>query len=449
MGILIGIAEARAQLEEEGARHPGRLAALLGLEHEAVAAAVKLLRGGVAEAAIEAGAADPGVAVASRAPPDAAEVLLRAGEAGAERWVAAAERAAEAGDAIVAVRWASRGRALIQRALWQRGSASSEESLEEHALRRRLSALLDERVRPTTEDLAALVDQAKALQQQGNLTGAESLLRRVLVTIEELAGTGYFDLERYEEAVERLEGTALLLGNQLDATVFLSMGSRITQRGHFPVAEWLLRKGLALSIRAGEAESIEHARGLHGLGRLLLERGKVAEAETTLREAIALKAKISGESDLSYGASVYELGRCLSAQGKYDEASTLFRRALTIFDIPDVGRNMLQAGPLHELAGIAVRRGAYAEADELYRQILDTVVKQFGPDSGPLCTPLCELASLLVLQGDLAEGGALAQRALDIAAKVYGPWHSETVKARALVDDLRRRATQRSPSSPP
>jgi tetratricopeptide (TPR) repeat protein len=136
-GRMMDLPEAQSTLAAAGAKHPGRLAALLDLEPEAVALAVELLRVGEDEAAIAETmrvANDPGTAIAASARArglvlgaalqarvadedvpaagtrDEVEALLHAVRTGKARWDAAAKAALEAGDREVSEAWAARER---------------------------------------------------------------------------------------------------------------------------------------------------------------------------------------------------------------------------------------------------------------------------------------------------------------------------------------------------
>ena len=476
-GDLLGVVEARAKLEAAGATHPGRVAALLELEPEAVEVAARLLRGRVAEGAIEeavVGVGDPGVAVARLAvvrrvevgkglraradgvgevARDAAEVALRAGR-GAERWVEGAAWASNADDADVAVRWARQALVLSEddpealrllgRVLMQRG-----EPLEAEALLRRLAAAAEQRWSLGTDDITVLTDLANLVQLQGKYLDAEKLLRRALAAQKKVVGVAHPDYAfvlhslalvlrdrgRYEEAEEMLRQAAAIIKRAVGkehfqyASTIGALGAVLMARGKFPAAESMIRESLAILARAGRAETAEYVTALHGIGRILLERGKVAEAEVQLREAIALEVKILGEGHPIYGQSLHELARCLSEQGKYDEADKLLRRALSILEKSFGTQNLTYAASLHELAGILRHRGEYESAERLYGQVLDIEEASLGRKNPVLCATLGNLAFVLAMQGRTAEGETLVRRAVDIAEKMCGPRHPDTANS--------------------
>ncbi len=83
--------------------------------------------------------------------------------------------------------------------------------------------------------------------------------------------------------------------------------------------------------RRQEAQPIEMASALVGMGAILTEQGKAEEAEPYLIEALSMRSE-HFESDDFYVAEVKALlGRCLCEQGKCDQGTTYLEEAVEAF----------------------------------------------------------------------------------------------------------------------
>jgi tetratricopeptide (TPR) repeat protein len=494
-GRLLGVAEARARLEDAGAKRPGRLAALLDLEPEAVELAAALLRRGEEDTALEKGAAaagDPGIAMAKMAekrevaigaalrarafgleaaPRDAVEAGLLGRAAGGQRWVEAAERAIYAGDAEVAVLWAKRGLALLgedPRALQVAGRALEEhgEYTEAEALSKKAVTIAEEK-RQTREAyyVDALADWAGALSFRGKLADAEQLLRKAVATEKRRVGENHPDyatalgylalvlrnrakLNEAERLLRRCSAIARrkLPKNHPDhVTILDARGTVLFEGGKYNGAEALFREAMRIAEETVGPEHPSAVNALHDLGRSLLEQEKYADAEALLRRAAGLWTKLRGAGHPKRANSLHELARSLKAQGRYDEAEQHLRESLRINEKSIGSATPAHAASLHEIAGMMLQRGEYAEAARLLRQVVTIEQGLSGTDHPTLCPTLCDLAMALWQQGETEEAEVLARRALEIAKAKRGPRHPDL--GQCLYVLARLRAARGDPSA--
>lgn len=493
-GVLLGVREARKRLQDAGAAHPGRLAALLDLEVEAVTLAAALLGAGVEGARLEAAgraAPDPGVALGGMAkaagvliPPgiqgrmgdggkaetDAVEALLRGGTAGGEVWVDAAEGAIAAGDYEPAVVWAKRGLALAGesvktlqvagRALERHGDYDEAEGL----LLRAIDAA--EKGGGRGEIYAsALADRARILELRGRHLEAERLLRKAVAVEKKTVGAGHpnygialhdlamvlRDRARHEEAEDLLKQATSIVGKALGkehisyAMALGALGTVLMERGKYASAETQLRRSVDIMARRQGKESLSYAEGMHWLGRTLLEQRKYADAEGVLRTALSIKARILGKNHVFYAASLSELARCQIAAGAYGSAEQLLQEALSITERTIGTATPDYAVTLHELAGVFLNRSEYVQGEQALRRVVAIEQESLGQDHPALCPTLYNLAIALSAQGRFSEGEAFAHRSLEIAEKNWGPRHPDTARSLALLAQFQ--VVRRSPEA--
>lgn len=473
-GRLAAIKAAREQLEEAGAKHAGRLAALMDLDPVLIRVAGSLLNAGGAEENIEAAAhaaADPGRAVEQLAAAHAMgggttvdakmsrdhhplETLLLRRQTDDRRWVRAARGALAADDAAVATIWSKRALALVGdepetllvagRALDRNGAYSDAASLLQKAVD------LNEKAGKSGHHYAAsLVSLARVLMKQERNLDAERLFRRAVAAEKQPVGrtnpgyatalhglaTALRKRGRYTEA-ERLLKESMLITRKVSgkqsttyAVMATDLGSLLTLGGKYGVAENLLRDSLkTLRDTLGE-ESAGFARVLHALGHNLLERGKPDEAEELLRRAIAIKEKTIGKTHRSYAASLHELARSLIGQGSYDEADELLSRARIIYETSGRARTGSYAASLSMIAAIRAMQGDHAEAERLAREAV-SIEEEIG-SSAPqvLCATLSLLGGILAADGRTEEAEELLERSVKIATTVLGRDHPHTARS--------------------
>lgn len=469
-GEFMGLREARARLAKAGAKAPGRLAALAGLEPEAVEIAAGLIERGVEEQAVERGmlaAADPGAALArmgeakeggparrvfgvQRSQGDETEVRLRASSAEPEKWERLSATAFNVGDADVAVRWAVRaveatgGSALAcllaGKALMSHGDYE--------AAKRNLKLAAQRAAQGSPLEANARDEFGRIVLLEGRYAEAETIFQEVLAQRERALGAEHPDVAqsltrlavlrssqgRYSEA-EALLRRAVEINKKSPMAGWSSaeealreLAIVLQQEGQYPEAEALLRELIqAFEISLG-AEHPVLGELLEILATNLRQQGRHTEAEALLQRAIAIQIKSLGENHLNVGALLEELAHNLRSQGKFAEAEEQLRRALIIIENALGPEHPQLAGALNGLAGTLQLRGNYAEAEACFRQALDIQERALGGHHPELCLTLMNLASNVGQQGRPSEGEPLALRALSIAQQTLGQ-HPDTSAA--------------------
>ncbi len=472
-------AETCEQLRSAGAKHPGRLAALVDLEPEAIQLLSGLLELGVGENSLEEEllkGADPGVAVGRLASVQGlvTERELVHGRAplpamrafGTERdrmrrlhetELDAIEQRAIQGaqvDAEDAAWWSGTTRALRGELI----SFGMRGELAEVSLRRTpqtartweevasIALLAGDAdvahiwaLRAVAADFKRWKVLAQVLVSQGQYTEAESLLRRQLQdermssltrgwVLNEL-GLVLHQTGNHAEA-EKLLRQSLSIHEQVRGThhpdygnLLHSLASVLEQQGQYAEADKLLRQALSIKQDTLGTHHPDYGASLHALASVLHQQGQYAKAEKLLRQALSIKQETLGTYHPDYSASLHALASVLEQQGQYAEAEKLLRQSLSIKQEtlgtyhPDYGAS------LHALASVLEQQGRYAEAEKLLRQSLSIAEQALGLQHPKYGASLHTLAGVLQQQGQYAEAEKLLRQSLSIHEQALGIHH--------------------------
>jgi tetratricopeptide (TPR) repeat protein len=104
----------------------------------------------------------------------------------------------------------------------------------------------------------------------------------------------------------------------------------LEEKGDLTGAEPLFREALALAESALGAEHPDTAGTLNNLARLLEAKGNAAAAEPLYRRALAIAEKTMGPADPRLALSLENVAAVMDAKGDYAAAEPLYRRALKI-----------------------------------------------------------------------------------------------------------------------
>lgn len=442
---------ARAQLGGAGAPSPGRLAALLGLEPEAIALSVELLRRQVPAAVLEEIAwniPDPGAGVVRLAtergvrvrrpgwrespmfrrafaldrrawgadsgrPPsfvdsrvDVRDVgaLLRARPSSKEAWRALAMTALDVGVDDVSSLWAER-------------ASTSVEALRE--AKRAASRALDE---GPSSWLLAEATGVRAALAQGDLPAAEIAVRRIeaLITAPP-PEPGTEAQEPHAERAARSRGDRMLYGDLLLEVA----------RAALAAARW---DEAAALFAGGSAQHWAHsseevcAAFLEGHIEALLRVGAASQAEAAAREALAERHQPRRRVLAAHRA----LALTLAARGRFDEAEVEWRVTLDRAErelganAPEVGRTLVALGDA------VASQGRHGEAEPLAARALKIAEEHASGDA--IAQAQAQLAVIHSVLG-LPDAPALARRALVGLHEAFGEEHPVT---RASAPHLRR-----------
>ncbi len=240
---------------------------------------------------------------------------------------------------------------------------------------------------------SAAFQVAWVLDDVGDISAAEPLLREVLTVLEECSGP------------ESLE-VAGALNN---------LAGLLRTAGRFNEAEPLYRRALALAHRRLPANHPKIAIALNNLAALLRAMGRMADAEPLYRRALAIDEKNLGPAHPSVAISLNNLAAVLHDLGHLREAATLFQRSLEINEAAFGPAHPTVATDLNNLAVLLRSLREYDQAEALYRRSMAINESAFGPEHPDVATDLANLAMLLCSMDRQNEAAPLAQRAVKIA----------------------------------
>ncbi|HYO58041.1 MAG TPA: tetratricopeptide repeat protein [Archangium sp.] len=391
--------EACDQLSRAGAKQPGRLAALVDLEPEAIQLLGGLLERGVGEHSLEEEilkGADPGAAIGrlasvhglvteedlarGRAPSPAMrafgadrdrmrrgelmmEVSLRSMPRTAWTWEQVAFTALAAGDADVAHLWARRA------------------------------------VEADSERWKAL---SQALLSQGRYTEAESLLRR------QLQNERTSDLDR--------------------GWVLHELGLVLDSKGNYAEAEKLLRQSLAIFEQTFGTHHPNYSASLHELARVLEKQGQYAEAEKLLRQSLAISEQTLGTHQSYYSVSLELLAKVLQRQDRYAEAEALLRHSHSIIEQALGPQHPQLCSVLASLGSNLAAQNRPQEGEALLLRSASIAHETWGPlhpETAQVLNMLAQVQAAL----KKPEAAATAQQAMDALLGSLGPEHPITKDA--------------------
>jgi tetratricopeptide (TPR) repeat protein len=422
-GEPLQVQEALTRLEEAGAKHPGRLAALLDLDPDAVDVAVALLRAGEDDAAIERAALDAedvGAAVARMArargieetaremPVDKVEALLGKARRGEAQWVDVARASLEdMGDPRASVVWATRGLAAepgVTEAIYIAGSSllqagavrEADKLLQEAATK--YAAVASESDRDRLDHAGTLTNLASIVNTDGRHQEACALAQRAIDIASQVDG-GY-NIE-HADALSHFSVSLLALDREDEARDRLNRAIELFRR--------VSGEGSPMYVEA------------HRLMVLANDRPTAhRESIEALRELAQLAQKSLGIEHPAYALALAAEGMILFAARQDDEAGQVLRSALSLAEKVLGDCNVFLVDVLSTLGTVARRRGRYAEAENYYKRESVLAEQIWGPKHARYGTALLNLSSAQYRGGKLHAALARGQRALTVLETAPG-----------------------------
>jgi tetratricopeptide (TPR) repeat protein len=137
--------------------------------------------------------------------------------------------------------------------------------------------------------------------------------------------------------------------------------------GRLAEAEAVSREQAAAVRENDGAESINYARALMCLGRVLMwQRGVPNRADAVTREAVATYRTARETASVDYAAALSNRGLLLLRQGKYADAEPVLRECLTIREKKSAGV-WTRFNTMSQLGESLLGQGRYADSEPLLR----------------------------------------------------------------------------------
>ncbi len=276
------------------------------------------------------------------------------------------------------------------------------------------------------EVLARAVDQANvSFENQPEVKAA----------IQNLIGTTYRDLSRYDEA-ERLIRSALEIRQRTlgdahpDVAASLNdLAWLLVDKGDYEAAEPLYRKSLAMRRSLLGDSHPDVADSMNNLAVLLGIKGDYAAAEPLLREVLAMRRTLPGYSQADVAESLNNLATLRSRRGDYAAAERPQREALAIWRKELGDEHALVAMGLNNLAVLLVGRADYQAAEPLHEEAVRIAGRSAGLDQWQTASYQVNQATCLTKLKRFPEAEDLLLPALEILRTRLGDQHSQTQKA--------------------
>ena len=252
---------------------------------------------------------------------------------------------------------------------------------------------------------ALMNNLGRLLQAQGDLTGAEVLLREALKACRETLGDRHIDT----------------------LTSISNLGALLSDQGDLEGAEVLLREALQARRETLGDRHKETLTSINNLAMVLQDKSDLAEADVLHREALQACRETLGDRHMQTLGSISNLGLLLQDQGDLAGAEVLFREALQAFRETLGGRHMSTLTSMNNLGLLLQHQGDLAGAEVLHREALRTRRETLGDRHIDTLTSISNLGSALKAQGNLAEAEVLAREALQAQRETLGDGHMLTL----------------------
>ena len=223
------------------------------------------------------------------------------------------------------------------------------------------------------ETLLTMHDLAWALLQQGHITEAESLERKMVNTQKRLFGANDPDTlasvselaftlcqEGSSQCAEgvKLNGEVLeqqkrVLGPQAHYTLVTmdNQAIMLAESGRPADGEKLQREALALHLKTDGVENLSTVHALLNLGDFQRDQHHDEEAEESFHRALEVEARVMGPNQPETAVTKYDLATVLARNGKRNEAFSLLREAVDRGLPPRIASDMTSDSLLNPLHG--------------------------------------------------------------------------------------------------
>jgi tetratricopeptide (TPR) repeat protein len=235
---------------------------------------------------------------------------------------------------------------------------------------------------------------------------------------------------------EALYCRALALGEQSFGTdhpamaTYLNNLAALLQATNRPVeAEPLMRRALAIDERAFGTDHPNVARRLNNLARLLQDTNRLGDAEPLMARAVAIFERSLGPNHPHVATALNNLALLLQATNRLAEAEPLMRRALAIDEQAFGTVHPKVAIRLNNLAALLQATNRLGEAEPLMCRALAIDEHSFGTEHPKVAIRLNNLAQLLKATNRLGEAEPLMARVVAIFERSLGPNHPHVATA--------------------
>lgn len=235
-------------------------------------------------------------------------------------------------------------------------------------------------------------------------------------------------------------GTELTAEPAVQAELSSVIGELDFEIGNFDHGRQMDEAALAVDRKLYGANSLQTARALTDLARVLARKGALRDSEVPFNEALNISRQYSGDTGTNVASLLNYLADIYTQEGKLKDAEPVARQALAIRQKLYPGDSLEVAESLRTMATVRGNEGDWSGAEVMLRQVLDIRLKNLPSDDPLIAGTYNDIAWAEGGEGKLQDAEALETRALAIRRKVLGDNHPDVAKALALLGDrLRQR----------
>jgi serine/threonine-protein kinase len=193
--------------------------------------------------------------------------------------------------------------------------------------------------------------------------------------------------------------------------------------GHYPLADSLYNRVLAMSRRLYGDRHPHVAEDLSNLGQIQQMLGTYAKAEEYYRQAYDIARGWYGTNHPETASYLTMVGRSLLFQNKFDSAKVALSEALAIQEKLHGPNHPEVANALNELGSLAWQRDQLDEAEQSWKRVVEIYRGAYGEKHQFVAVALSNLSGVYQQRKEYPRAEALLREALDIYAGILSPEH--------------------------
>ncbi len=206
--------------------------------------------------------------------------------------------------------------------------------------------------------------------------------------------------------------------------------------GSHDAAELGLRSCLELQEAILGPDHIEVARTLHAIGQALNRLQRYAQALATYNRALAIEQANLEPGHADIAVTLHAIGQVMTHLNRHQEATKAFEQALAIKEEKLGPEHPSVASTLHAMGQGLTRQGKYKEALESFQRDLRITRKQLGRDHPSLGPSLHSIGQTYTLMGRHEYALACFAREIKILERALGKGHPDTAQARDAIGQV-------------
>ncbi len=207
---------------------------------------------------------------------------------------------------------------------------------------------------------------------------------------------------------------------ELAATLHLTLGDSMRQRGRYAAAEQQLGKALAQSERLFGTDDLRSIEALLTYAALRGDQAHYEDAEPLLHEALARIDRASALGSPLHQRAINQLGVVHLAQNEFEEAERYLSQALAADDSDPDRDSTNRTVTLSNLAVAARGLGDLDRADRLYEEVQAIFEQRFPQGSAQFAILLNNRGRVAYERGDIQRAADLGSQSLAMNRAVYG-----------------------------